>query len=147
MLPTLSLREFTPPASVQFRSEKNDAFPRKRHQKRHLKFCIAHLLSSCKSNPNRCEPSAPRWESSRPASDVSSATLLSWFWKGATSSLRKPEAWIDCSNAGFVCPGNGRTHRARVNPDAFVHLQHGAGGGNLWQVNPAWQQLVQRTRL
>jgi hypothetical protein len=33
------------PTSVQFKSEINDAFPRKRHQKRHLEFCTAHLLS------------------------------------------------------------------------------------------------------
>lgn len=30
--------------SVRFKSEINDAFPRKRHQKRHLDFCAAHLL-------------------------------------------------------------------------------------------------------
>ena len=29
------------PASVQFKGEINDALPRKRHQKRHLEFCIA----------------------------------------------------------------------------------------------------------
>jgi hypothetical protein len=33
------------PTSVQFKSEINDAFPRKRHQKRHLEFCTARLLS------------------------------------------------------------------------------------------------------
>lgn len=33
------------PGSVQFKSEINDAFPCKRHQKRHLEFCIAHLRS------------------------------------------------------------------------------------------------------
>ena len=29
------------PTSVQFKGEINDALPRKRHQKRHLEFCIA----------------------------------------------------------------------------------------------------------
>ena len=29
------------PTSVQFKGEINDVFPRKRHQKRHLEFCIA----------------------------------------------------------------------------------------------------------
>jgi hypothetical protein len=33
------------PTSVQFKSEINDALPRKRHQKRHLEFCTALLLS------------------------------------------------------------------------------------------------------
>jgi hypothetical protein len=33
------------PISVQFKGEINDALPRKRRQKRHLEFCIAHLLS------------------------------------------------------------------------------------------------------
>jgi hypothetical protein len=29
------------PTSVQFKSEINGALPRKRHQQRHLEFCIA----------------------------------------------------------------------------------------------------------
>jgi hypothetical protein len=29
------------PTSVQFKDEISDAFPRKRHQQRHLEFCIA----------------------------------------------------------------------------------------------------------
>src|SRR5216684_2663117 len=33
------------PTSVQFKGEINDALPRKRHQKRHLEFCNAYLLS------------------------------------------------------------------------------------------------------
>jgi len=33
------------PTSVQFKSEINDAFPRKRHQKRHLEFCTPHLIN------------------------------------------------------------------------------------------------------
>src|SRR6266404_981084 len=33
------------PTSVQFKGEINDALPRKRHQKRHLEFCTAYLLS------------------------------------------------------------------------------------------------------
>ena len=37
-------RDFSP-TSVQFKSEINDALPLKRHQKRHLEFCTAHLRS------------------------------------------------------------------------------------------------------
>src|ERR1700690_3851202 len=45
------------PTSVQFKSEINDAFPCKRHQKRHLEFCIAHLLS--RGSGVRLPPGAP----------------------------------------------------------------------------------------
>jgi hypothetical protein len=47
---------FSPP-SVQFKSEINDALPRKRHQKRHLEFCAAYLLS--RGSPVRVWPGAP----------------------------------------------------------------------------------------
>jgi hypothetical protein len=33
------------PTSDQFKSEINHALPRKQHQKRHLEFCTAYLLS------------------------------------------------------------------------------------------------------
>ena len=42
--PADDARNFSP-TSVQFKSELNDAFPHKRHQKRHLEFCTAHLRS------------------------------------------------------------------------------------------------------
>src|SRR5258708_32695622 len=45
------------PTSVQFKSEINDAFPRKRHQKRHLEFCTAHLRS--RVSGVRISPGAP----------------------------------------------------------------------------------------
>src|SRR5260370_2743063 len=41
----------------QFKSEINDAFPHKRHQKRHLDFWTAHLLS--RGSPVRVWPGAP----------------------------------------------------------------------------------------
>ena len=41
----VGLLEGFSPTSVHFKSEINDAFPRKRHQKRHLDFCTAHLRS------------------------------------------------------------------------------------------------------
>src|ERR1700682_2233123 len=45
------------PTSVQFKSEINDAFPRKRHQQRHLEFCTAYLLS--RGSGVRISPGAP----------------------------------------------------------------------------------------
>src|ERR1700674_4681537 len=45
------------PTSVQFKSEINDALPRKRHQKRHLEFCTAYLLS--RGSGVRISPGAP----------------------------------------------------------------------------------------
>jgi leucyl-tRNA synthetase len=38
---TLPLEQQFGPSSVQLKGEINDALPRKRHQKRHLEFCIA----------------------------------------------------------------------------------------------------------
>src|ERR1700682_2955095 len=43
--------------SVQFKSEINGAFPCKRHQKRHLEFCTAHLRS--RVSGVRISPGAP----------------------------------------------------------------------------------------
>jgi hypothetical protein len=37
--------EYLSPTSVRFKSEINDAFRRKRHQKRHFDFSTEHLLS------------------------------------------------------------------------------------------------------
>src|SRR5229473_1791812 len=45
------------PTSVQFKGEINDALPRKRHQKRHLEFCNAYLLS--RGSRVRVSPGAP----------------------------------------------------------------------------------------
>src|SRR6266550_6622666 len=45
------------PTSVQFKGEINDALPRKRHQKRHLEFCTAYLLS--RGSGVRISPGAP----------------------------------------------------------------------------------------
>src|SRR6266480_6932551 len=45
------------PTSVQFKGEINDALPRKRHQKRHLDFCTAYLLS--RGSGVRVSPGAP----------------------------------------------------------------------------------------
>src|SRR6266576_931393 len=45
------------PTSVQFKGKINDALPRKRHQKRHLEFCTAYLLS--RGSPVRGWPGAP----------------------------------------------------------------------------------------
>ena len=51
-----SCRNFSP-TSVHFKNEINDAFPRKRHQKRHLEFCTAHLRS--RGSGVRISPGAP----------------------------------------------------------------------------------------
>src|SRR5258708_26817096 len=45
------------PTSVHFKGEINDALPRKRHQERHLEFCIACLLS--RGSGVRVSPGAP----------------------------------------------------------------------------------------
>src|SRR6267143_2949979 len=45
------------PTSVQFKSEINDALPRKRHQKQHLEFCTAYLRS--RGSGVRVPPGAP----------------------------------------------------------------------------------------
>src|SRR5258708_32209408 len=45
------------PTSVQFKGEINDTHPRKRHQKRHLEFCTAYLLS--RGLGVRVSPGAP----------------------------------------------------------------------------------------
>src|ERR1700682_6636373 len=48
------------PTSVHFKSEISDAFPRKRHQKRHLEFCIAYLrsrVSGVRISPGTPSPS------------------------------------------------------------------------------------------
>src|SRR6266853_2104592 len=45
------------PSSVQFKGEINGALPRKRHQKRHLEFCTAYLLS--RGSGVRVSPGAP----------------------------------------------------------------------------------------
>ena len=45
------------PASVQFNSEASDAFACKRHQRRHLEFCTALLLS--RGSGVRVSPGAP----------------------------------------------------------------------------------------
>jgi hypothetical protein len=45
------------PTSVQFKGEINDTLPRKRHQKRHLEFCTAYLLS--RRSGVRIPPGAP----------------------------------------------------------------------------------------
>jgi hypothetical protein len=37
--------EYLSPTSVRFKSDINDTFRRKRHQKRHLDFSTEHLLS------------------------------------------------------------------------------------------------------
>src|SRR6266481_4970123 len=53
------------PTSVQFKGEISDALPRKRHQKRHLEFCTAYLLS--RGSPVRVWPGAPLfWNSLKP---------------------------------------------------------------------------------
>src|SRR5712664_2049030 len=49
-------RKFSP-TSVQFKGEINGALPRKRHQKRHLEFCNAYLLS--RGSGVRFPPGAP----------------------------------------------------------------------------------------
>src|SRR6266480_59833 len=45
------------PSSVHFKGEISDALPRKRHQKRHLEFCTAYLLS--RGSGVRVSPGAP----------------------------------------------------------------------------------------
>ena len=45
------------PSSVHFKGEISDALPRKRHQKRHLEFCTAYLLS--RGSGVRISPGAP----------------------------------------------------------------------------------------
>ncbi len=45
------------PTSVQLKNEINGAFPCKRHQKQHLEFCTAYLLS--RGSPVRVWPGAP----------------------------------------------------------------------------------------
>jgi hypothetical protein len=45
------------PSSVQFKGEINGAFPCKRHQKQHLEFCTAYLLS--RGSGVRISPGAP----------------------------------------------------------------------------------------
>src|SRR5467141_1172467 len=49
--------QFFSPPSVQFKGEINDTLPRKRHQKRHLEFCTAYLLS--RGSRVRVSPGAP----------------------------------------------------------------------------------------
>jgi hypothetical protein len=47
----IDIQNFSP-SSVQFKGEINDAVPRKRHQKRHLEFCTAYLLSAASGSDN-----------------------------------------------------------------------------------------------
>src|SRR5216684_8889738 len=60
------------PSSVQFKGEINDALPRKRHQKRHLEFCIAYLLS--RGSRVRVSPGAPYLVGSDPETCVTECT-------------------------------------------------------------------------
>src|SRR6266566_1502388 len=68
------------PTSVQFKGKINDALPRKRHQKRHLEFCTAYLLS--RGSPVRGWPGAPLfWNSLKQYElDKTVFTRPSAFW-------------------------------------------------------------------
>src|SRR5467141_4682200 len=63
------------PTSVQFKSEINDAFPRKRHQKRHLEFCTAHLLSRMAQVRVLPGASSPTSDRNRPCRRVSAESV------------------------------------------------------------------------
>ena len=62
------------PTSVQFKSEISDAFPRKRHQKRHLEFCTAHLRS--RVSGVRISPGAPSPPISFDPNELAKSTFI-----------------------------------------------------------------------
>jgi hypothetical protein len=75
------------PMSVQFKGEINDALPRKRHQKRHLDFCTAHLLS--RMSGVRFPPGAPFFNN---ANSIFGFCGSGW---GAGTGLICPFGWTD----------------------------------------------------
>src|SRR5437667_11255421 len=79
------------PRSVQFKGKINDALPRKRHQKRHLEFCTAYLLS--RGSPVRGWPGAPLfWNSLKQYElDKTVFTRPSAFW---TDGRRRQDARV-----------------------------------------------------